>query len=219
MTAPSKPPRRVDVSYFPLRSFPRGPRGTASESSTASILDEIRALVHGVYGETLSEFEVCSTSATGRIFDGDGREIGTICAAVSDDDFANLRALRGEVAVMLRRHCEEMAAECARMTKLLGNDRSPSSPASPVVDPRNQPAELDVGARRLRSWRKERGITQSQLARLCGIEQGVLSKYENGYRSMSPKARKALAAALDVSDAWLCGKTDDPTPTAPKGKP
>jgi transcriptional regulator with XRE-family HTH domain len=54
-----------------------------------------------------------------------------------------------------------------------------------------------VGSR-LRNLRRERGLSQSQLARVAGMTQGAISHYETGRREMSVHALVDLCAALTV---------------------
>lgn len=57
---------------------------------------------------------------------------------------------------------------------------------------------------RIKARRKELGLTQVQLARLCGITQSSLSDLENG-ESIMPKSETLmrLSKALAVSQAWI----------------
>ncbi len=56
--------------------------------------------------------------------------------------------------------------------------------------------------KRLRSRRKELGLTQAQLAKQVGTSQAVVQKIENG-KSLRPRILADLAMALDVQQAWL----------------
>jgi transcriptional regulator with XRE-family HTH domain len=59
----------------------------------------------------------------------------------------------------------------------------------------------------------ERNITQSQLADLTGLSKSGISQYLSGKITPNERAKRKLADALDVSVAYLDGKTliDDPT--------
>lgn len=57
-------------------------------------------------------------------------------------------------------------------------------------------------AERLTRLRGERSLTQTQLARLSGVRQGMISRIETG-QSQSVKAVGKIAAALNVSVSWL----------------
>lgn len=59
------------------------------------------------------------------------------------------------------------------------------------------------GASLLAALRKWRGLTQSDMAARLDISQGYLSDLESGRRKGAPETLDALAAALDVSRAWL----------------
>lgn len=49
---------------------------------------------------------------------------------------------------------------------------------------------------RLKVVRTERGVLQSDLAKMCGIDVGALSKMENGQLLPTPNGADALASAL-----------------------
>ena len=55
---------------------------------------------------------------------------------------------------------------------------------------------------RLRCARREKGLTQSQLATLAGTNQSVIQKIENN-RSLRPRKIDEIAAALGTSPSWL----------------
>ena len=69
---------------------------------------------------------------------------------------------------------------------------------------------------RLRKLRKERNLTQEQLASLIGVKNSVISFYEVGERLPSPDVLRKLALALHVSTDYLLGRTDDSTPPGSK---
>lgn len=58
---------------------------------------------------------------------------------------------------------------------------------------------------RLRQLRKEKNLTQKQLADLIGVKNSVISFYEVGDRVPSPEVIKKLAASLHVSSDYLLG--------------
>lgn len=58
---------------------------------------------------------------------------------------------------------------------------------------------------RLRQLRKERNLTQQQLAELIGVKNGVISFYELGDRTPSPAVLRKLALALHVTADYLLG--------------
>lgn len=58
---------------------------------------------------------------------------------------------------------------------------------------------------RLRQLRKDRKLTQQQLAELIGVKNSVISFYEVGERIPSPDVLRKLALALHVSADYLLG--------------
>lgn len=58
---------------------------------------------------------------------------------------------------------------------------------------------------RLRQLRKDRKLTQQQLAELIGVKNGVISFYELGDRIPSPEVLRKLALALHVTTDYLLG--------------
>lgn len=65
---------------------------------------------------------------------------------------------------------------------------------------------------RLKRLRKERGITQRELAKLSGISYGSIIDYENSRSVPSFKAMVALEQYFEVSGAYLRGETDETAP-------
>lgn len=65
-------------------------------------------------------------------------------------------------------------------------------------------------ADRLRMWREKHGWSQRELARLCGLGEAQVNKYENGQTDPSAKYLKAIAEKLGVSTDYLLGLTDSP---------
>ncbi len=47
------------------------------------------------------------------------------------------------------------------------------------------------------------GIRQNQLARMLDLDEAILSKIVNGFRSPSPELRVRIAALLRSDEAWL----------------
>lgn len=58
---------------------------------------------------------------------------------------------------------------------------------------------------RLRKLRIENQLTQTQLAQLVGVQNSIISFYENGDRIPSPKTLRKLAATLHVTSDYLMG--------------
>ncbi len=59
--------------------------------------------------------------------------------------------------------------------------------------------------RKLRELRKQKGLTQKQLADLIGVKNSIISFYEVGDRTPSPEIIIKLAATLHVSSDYLLG--------------
>ena len=66
----------------------------------------------------------------------------------------------------------------------------------------------DLG-QKIKSARKQKGLSQEQLADLVGYKVGTISKYEQGYRIPDIGMIKRIAAALECSLAELAGTTDE----------
>lgn len=63
---------------------------------------------------------------------------------------------------------------------------------------------------RLRQLRKSRGYTQIALQMKTGIEQSLLSKYENGERVIPTENLLKLAEFYDVSIDYVLCRTEKP---------
>lgn len=70
---------------------------------------------------------------------------------------------------------------------------------------------------RIYEIRIRKRLTQTELARLSGVSQSLISAYESGAKQPGGEAIAALAAGLDCSADYLLGLTDDPT--AVRGPP
>ena len=68
----------------------------------------------------------------------------------------------------------------------------------------------DVMQNRLKALRKSRGYTQVSLQMQTGIEQALLSKYENGERIPPTETLIRLADFYNVSIDYILGRTDRP---------
>ena len=62
---------------------------------------------------------------------------------------------------------------------------------------------------RLRALRKDRNISQSDLAVLIDVSYQQLQKYESGRTALTVPAMKVIAAALGVKPCEICGCCDD----------
>lgn len=65
---------------------------------------------------------------------------------------------------------------------------------------------------RLKLLRLKRGITQTKIQMLTGIDQSDYSKLENGKRYLTFEQCKRLALALQTSMDYLAGLTDEERP-------
>jgi transcriptional regulator with XRE-family HTH domain len=67
-----------------------------------------------------------------------------------------------------------------------------------------------IQVERLREWREKRGWSQRELARLCGLGEAQVSKYENGHTDPSASVLKAMCSQLGVSADYVLGLSDSP---------
>jgi transcriptional regulator with XRE-family HTH domain len=63
---------------------------------------------------------------------------------------------------------------------------------------------------RLKALREQRGWSQRELARYCGLGETVVNKYERSVVDPSSTTLKVMAEKLDVSADYLLGLVDDP---------
>ena len=63
---------------------------------------------------------------------------------------------------------------------------------------------------RLKELRKSKNLTQVALQMKTGIEQALLSKFENGMRTPPTEALILLADFYDVSIDYILCRTDNP---------
>ncbi|WP_353856468.1 helix-turn-helix transcriptional regulator [Bacillus sp. Bos-x628] len=64
-------------------------------------------------------------------------------------------------------------------------------------------------SKRLKSVRKNKGLTQEELAKRVKTTKGTISNYENGHSTPSNEMLKDLADALDTTTDYLLGRTDN----------
>ena len=76
------------------------------------------------------------------------------------------------------------------------------------------PLDLEI-ARRLKTTRISRGMTQAELGRSIGVTFQQVQKYERGLNRVSASTLIKCAVALDTSVAALCGEDE----IAPESKP
>jgi len=65
-------------------------------------------------------------------------------------------------------------------------------------------------AKRLKQWRKTKGLTQEGLAEKAKVAQKTISAYENARIFVSYEAAKRLGEVLGISPLYLYCETDDP---------
>ena len=65
---------------------------------------------------------------------------------------------------------------------------------------------------RIREIRKEKGLSQIQVARKIGMEQTQYSRYERGENEIKVNVLIDICKALNVSSDYLLELSDDPTP-------
>ena len=70
---------------------------------------------------------------------------------------------------------------------------------------------------RLKELRKDKGLTQADLAKVINTNQSQYGKYENGKTSLSIENSKILADFFGVSIPYLLGLDDTPTLVNPRG--
>ena len=74
----------------------------------------------------------------------------------------------------------------------------------------------DVLGNKLKELRKEKKITQDELAKLMNVHKGSISNWENGYRFPEEKILLKLAELYDCSIDYLLGRTDIRNPIVVK---
>ncbi len=70
------------------------------------------------------------------------------------------------------------------------------------------PPELEKFKERLEVLRKQKNLTQKQLAEDIEVSTTTISSYEKGYKSPSAAIVKKIAEKYDVSMDWLCGLSE-----------
>lgn len=69
---------------------------------------------------------------------------------------------------------------------------------------------INVGENNLKKLRKGRQMTQIALQMKTGIEQALISKFENGERVPPTETLVILADFYNVSVDYILGRTDNP---------
>ncbi len=73
-----------------------------------------------------------------------------------------------------------------------------------------------VVGKRIETRRKQLGLTLDDIAQEIGVARSTIQRYETGsIQTIKLPVIEAIADMMSVNPAWLCGKTDDPTPPAP----
>ena len=65
---------------------------------------------------------------------------------------------------------------------------------------------------RLKELRKEKGMTQIDLAKALGVSSGTVAMWETGKRKPSFEMFDRLTALFDRRIDYILGTTDDPSP-------
>lgn len=71
----------------------------------------------------------------------------------------------------------------------------------------------------IKIFRKQRGLTQNQLGKLCGISGAAIGSYEKGITVPKRRVLDKLAAALDVPVEKLTGERSVAVSAAPSARP
>ena len=110
-----------------------------------------------------------------------------------------------ELIVLSKRDYDALLAHAGdedaedRMTLLLAAEARAEEPL-----PERVSAAILGGDSVLKALRSWRGVTQAELAKRAGINQGYLSELENLAKSGSTETLDRLASELDVPRGWLC---------------
>ena len=79
--------------------------------------------------------------------------------------------------------------------------------------------DMQILGERLRILREEAGFSQNKLAKLIGIQQSSLNRYESGFSNPTPETLLWFADYFDVSMDYIYGRTDKPQGKTYKYKP
>lgn len=72
---------------------------------------------------------------------------------------------------------------------------------------------INLIGQRIKERREALGISAEELAEEIGVHKATIHRYENGnFKSVKLPIIESIAKYLEVSPAWIIGKTDDPTP-------
>ena len=79
--------------------------------------------------------------------------------------------------------------------------------------------KVQILGERLRILREEAGFSQNKLAKLIGIQQSSLNRYESGFSNPTLETLLWFADYFDVSMDYIYGRTDKPQGKTYKYKP
>ena len=86
-----------------------------------------------------------------------------------------------------------------------------------MVDRREH--DMKIVGERMKKLREEAGISQNKLAKLIGIQQSSLNRYESGFSNPTPETLLWFGDFFDVSMDYIFGRTDKPQGKMYKYKP
>ena len=69
---------------------------------------------------------------------------------------------------------------------------------------------MEIVCERLKSLRESVGLSQNKLAKLVGLPQSSINRYEHNQSTPSPKTFRWLADFYNVSLDYIYGRTDNP---------
>ena len=79
--------------------------------------------------------------------------------------------------------------------------------------------QLKILGERLKQLREENGFSQNKLAKLIGVPQSSVNRYETGFTNPTPETLLWYADYFDVSMDFIFGRTDKPQGKNYKYKP
>lgn len=71
---------------------------------------------------------------------------------------------------------------------------------------------------RMQQLRKDNGLTQAEIAKICGTNQSTIARMESGQTAPTVSILLALADHYDVSMDYLCCRTEKPQGRLYEGK-
>lgn len=74
-------------------------------------------------------------------------------------------------------------------------------------------------ANRLRELRSSVGLSQNKIAKMVGVPQGSINRYEHDTSNPTPETLLWYADYFDVSLDYIYGRTDNPKGTSYENKP